>query len=129
MDPDALMRFCESVDEERRFGFYKRIADLCLFILGVFPEYVTTDLTHSPSGQKRRLPLRRMRRSLQDYEEEGKMFYRLAGEHENAMILGLTETLTELHERFNLARKPLTYLSEHYLPFRKQKLFPSPSTR
>ena len=50
MDIDSLVRFCQAVDEERRFGFYKRIADLCLFILGMFPEYVTMDYRYPSSG-------------------------------------------------------------------------------
>ena len=43
MDIDSLVKFCEPVDEEHRFHFYKRIADLCLLILGMFPDYVATD--------------------------------------------------------------------------------------
>ena len=39
MDLDSLQRFCQTVDEERRFGYYKRMGDLCLFIMGMFPEY------------------------------------------------------------------------------------------
>ncbi len=42
-------RLCEVVGEEHRFGFYRRIADFCLFILGMFPEYVASDLKSSIS--------------------------------------------------------------------------------
>ena len=128
MDVDSLMTLCEAVDEESRFSFYKRIADLCLFILGMFPEYVASDLYHSLSGQRVRRPLRRLRRSAEDYEEDGKRFYKLAREHRSAAELELTEVFWQLHEKFNLARKPLNYLSEHYLQFRKQRLFPSLSS-
>jgi len=127
MDIDSMIRLCEAVDEESRFTFYKRIADLCLFVLGMFPEYVASDLHHSLSGKRLRQPLRRMRRSAADYEEDGRRFYRLAREHRNAFNLELSDIFWQLQEKFNLARKPLNYLSEHYLQFRKQKLFPSPS--
>lgn len=128
MDIDSLARLCEAVDEEHRFGFYKRIADLCLFMLGMFPEYVTRDFRYSLSGEVRPRPFRRLRRSAEDYEEEGRRFYKLAGEHKNARILELTEVLWQLHEKFNLAKKPLNYISENFLQFKKQKLCPSLSS-
>ena len=125
MDIDSLMTLCEAVDEESRFAFYKRIADLCLFILGMFPEYVASDLHHSVSGERVRRPLRRLQRSAADYEEEGRKFYKLACEHRSAAILDLTGVFWRLQEKFSLAWKPLNYVSEHYLQFRKRKLFPS----
>jgi len=124
MDIDSLVRFCQAVDEERRFGFYKRIADLCLFILGMFPEYATSDYRYPFSDEVRPQPLGRLRRSAEDYEEEGRRFYRLAGEHKDAESLELTEVLWQLHQKFNLAKKPLNYISENFLQFKKQKLFP-----
>ena len=128
MDIDSLSRLCETVDEERRFGFYKRIADLCLFILGMFPESVAPDFRYSPGGGTAPRSLRRLRKSAGEYEEEGRRFYRLAGEHEDARVLELTSVLWQLHEKFNLAKKPLNYISEHFLQFKKQKLFPSHSS-
>ncbi len=123
MDLDSLLRFCQTVDEERRFGFYKRIADLCLFILGMFPEYVVMDYHHSSSGEVRPKLFGRLVRSAEDYEEEGKRFYKLAREHKDATSLELTEILQQLHDKFNMAKKPLNYISEHFLRFRKDKLF------
>jgi hypothetical protein len=128
MDMDSLLRFCQVVDEEHRFGFYKRIADLCLFILGMFPEYVTMDYRYPSSGATRPKLFGRLRRSAEDYEEEGRRFYKLAGEHREATILDLNEVMGQLHEKFNLAKKPLNYISEHFLQFRREKLFPSLST-
>ena len=128
MDIDSLVRLCETTDEEHRFSFYKRIADLCLFILGMFPEYVTSDFHYSSSGELRSQLLRRARRSAEDYEEEGRRFYKLAGEHENARVLELAEVFWQLHEKSHLAKKPLNYLSEHFLQFRKRRLFPSLSS-
>jgi hypothetical protein len=128
MDVDSLGRFCQAVDEEYRFGFYKRIADLCLFILGMFPEYVTMDYRYPSSGEARPKLFGRLRRSAEEYEEEGRRFYKLAGQHRDAAVLDLAEVLYQLHEKFNLAKKPLNYISEHFLQFRKEKLFPSLST-
>lgn len=124
MDIDSLLRLCQVSDEEHKFRFYKRIADLCLFILGMFPEHVTIDLDYRLSGESRPRLFSRLRRSAEDYEEEGRRFYRLAGEHRDAAVLDLTEVLFQLHQQFNLAKKPLNYISEYYLQFRKVNLFP-----
>jgi len=128
MDIDSLSRFCQAVDEEHRFGFYKRIADVCLFIMGVFPEYVQWDYRY-PSGElrpkirgtthRRWMP----RRSAEEYEEEGRKFYQLAAEHPTAKVVKLEEVFWQLHQKFNLAKKPLDFMSQHYLHFKKQKLF------
>jgi hypothetical protein len=125
MDIDSLLRLCQGIDEEHRFGFYRRIADLCLFILGMFPEYVIMDYRYPSSGEARPKLFGRLRRSAEDYEEEGRRFYKLAGEHRDATILDLAEVMWQLYENFNLAKKPLNYISEHFIRFRKAKLFPS----
>lgn len=124
IDLDSLVRLCESVDEERRFALYKRAADLCLFILGMFPEHVTSDYRLVSNVETHRMVFRKLMRSAEQYEEEGRRFYKLAGLHKEAEILGLSETLCQLHENFNLARKPLIYISENLLRSKKQKLFP-----
>jgi len=124
MDVDSLVRFCETVDEEYRFGFYKRIADVCLFILGMFPEYVRHDFRYPLSGEIRPRIGEKWRRSVEDYEKEGRRFYKLAGGHRDASLLKLSEVLWQLHERFGLARKPLNFISDNFLHFKKQELFP-----
>jgi len=128
MDIDSLVRFCRAADEEHRFGLYKRIADLCLFILGMFPEYVTMDYRYPSSGEVRPRLSGRLRRSAEDFEEEGRRFYKLAGEHRDATLLDIAGVLQQLYDKFNLAKKPLNYISEHFLQFRKEKLFPSLSS-
>jgi len=94
----------------------------------MFPEYVASDLDHSNSGERVRRPLRRLNRTAADYEEEGKRFYQLALEHRNSSVLELNGVFEQLQEKFNLAQKPLNYISEHFLQFRKQKIFPSLSS-
>lgn len=124
MDIDSLAGLCQAADEEDRFTYYKRIADLCLFIVGVFPEYTHFDYRRPGSAgitQKRF----RGRRGLQDYEEEGRKFYKLAAGHETADALSLSEVLQLLQENFNAARKPLNFISQHYFARQKQRLFGS----
>ncbi len=127
MDIDSLMRYCQTVEEESRFRTYKRIADLCLFLLGIFPEHVTPVLSSSFPGQTGSRMFGRMRRSAQEYAEEGRRFYKLAAEHRDSSKAGLTGVMLRLCEQFDLARKPLNYISENLIQFRKGKIFPSTS--
>ncbi len=123
MDIDSLTRLSRTVDEEHRFKFYKRIGDLCLFILGMFPEYATQE-----PGPIDALALfqsvRKPERSAGDYEEEGRLFYRLAGEHKDAAVLELSGVFHAFYEKFDLARKPLNYISGNLIQSRKHNLFP-----
>ncbi len=123
LDIHSLMKICELVDEEYRMGFYKRIADICLFILGIFPDYAERDYRYPLSGQLRPHLHGKLRISPEEYEREGKKFYLLAAQHPAARELELTDVFTALHENFPKAKKPLNFMADHYLPFSRDKLF------
>ncbi len=125
MDMDDMIRLADLVDEAWRFPLLRRIADIALFLTGIFPGYVLS----------RGLYARRMRpgrtiggewRSLEEYEQEGATFYRLAAEHEEAAQRGLRPVLSKLSEHFPSARKPLNLLSDRYLRWRHLRLFQLP---
>lgn len=119
MDIDSLLRLCNAVEEESRFRFYRRIADLCLFILGVYPEFAQPRRYASPQPRATWRTLRGAR----EYEEEGRRFYKLASQHPEAKTLGMTEVFGLLHESFTSATKPLNFVSRHYLRSRRDRLF------
>jgi hypothetical protein len=73
-----LMRLTEAAESEQRFALYKRIADICLFLSGIFPDYTERDFRYPSSGQVRPHIRGRLRISPEDYAEEGKKFYGLA---------------------------------------------------
>jgi hypothetical protein len=123
LNVDSLIRYCQVVDKEHRFRFYKRIADVCLFFAGMFPEHIEAQYRYPLSGKLRPRATGQSRRSIEDYEEEGKAFYERAAEHEAARTQNLDGVLLSLSENFTLAEKPLTFMSDHYLWFRKQELF------
>jgi hypothetical protein len=123
LNVDSLIRYCQAIDEEHRFRFYKRIADVCLFFAGVFPEYIEARYRYPLSGKIRPRVMGQSRRSIEDYEEEGKAFYERAAEHQVARAQNLDEVLSTLSENFTLAEKPLAFMSDHYLWFRKHQLF------
>lgn len=125
MDIDVLSRLCEGVDEEHRFSFYKRIADVCLFILGIFPEHARFDYQTYPVSVEARARIGAIQKHAQEYEETGKKFYKLAAEHNSAEALKLSEVFWLLHENFNTAKKPLNFISQHYIKVKKRQLFAS----
>lgn len=123
LDLDSLRRICEAIDEQYRFNLYKRIADVCLFIVGIFPDYALFDSLQIGSGKLKPGFLGWLGRNQDEYEEEGKRFYRLAAEHPAADKLGLSEIFHLLHKHFVTAKKPLNFISEHYLRLKKQGSF------
>jgi len=125
LDIQALMDFSEAVSEAHRLRFYKRIADICLFILGMFPEYVEREYRYPFSGQLRPQIPGKLRISPQQYEEKGKKFYRLAAEHEETRNPTLADVFWALHGNFRVATKPLNVISERYLHYKKEKMFGS----
>jgi hypothetical protein len=123
LNVDSLIRYCQAVDEEHRFRFYKRIADVCLFLAGMFPGHIEAQYRYSLSGKVRPRAVGQSRRSIEDYEEEGRAFYELAAEHKVARAQNLDGILSTLSENFTLAGKPLAFMSNHYLCSRKHELF------
>ena len=104
LDIYSLMSLCDVVDDAYRFRLFKRIGDICLFILGVFPVYADRNYRYPVSGQLRPKIAGRRRVSAQDYEKEGQRFYRLAAEHRTARDMALTEVFWSLHEHFQKAK-------------------------
>jgi hypothetical protein len=123
LDMFSLMAVSETVEDEYRLGFYKRIADICLFILGIFPDYAESDYRYPFSGQLRPQIRGKARMSPEEYEKEGRKFYKLAAEHPSARELDLTEVFWTLHEDFPKAKKPLNFIAEHYLRYKRYRFF------
>ena len=100
---------------------YKRIADVCLFLSGVFPNSAPP----KPSGGESAGTVRawRMRRSMEEFERDGRRFYGLAGGHPAARALELSSVFATLKENFTSARKPLTFVSTRFLHARGRELF------
>ena len=122
MDVDSLLRLCASVDEDQRFNFYKRIADLCLFLPGIFADHFL-GVGRVASRHTQPQSVARGRRSIEDYEMEGRRFYRLAQRSGEAQTLRLSGVFDLLHQHFTSARKPLTFIATRYLHSHKHRLF------
>jgi hypothetical protein len=123
MDIQSLKALSEAVDDEHRLGFYKRIGDICLFILGIFPDYVEHRYGYPFSKDIRPEIAGKARIGPEDYEKEGRKFYRLAAEHDSAKELALSEVFWALHHHFQQAKKPLNFIAEYYLQHKNTRLF------
>ena len=123
LNVEGMIRYCQTLDEAVRFAPYRRIGDVSLFITGLFPEYINGQYRYPASRKVRHRMRGRVLQTLEDYESNGRAFYRLAAEHDQARLEGLIEVLSTLSENFVLARKPLTFLSDRYLRFSKHSLF------
>jgi hypothetical protein len=120
-DIDSLIRYSELVDEEARFFSYKRIADICLFMTGIFPSQFGVRNSSTSAGHRGlRSAARRGREELRRF---GVHFYKQAGEHRSAGASHLDRVLFTLSERFLQAEKPLLHMSRFYLGFIKDQLF------
>ena len=123
LDIEGMIRYSQTLDEAFRFAPYKRIAEVCLFLTGMFPEYLSGQSRYPLSGQLRPRMRSQLCQKLEDYEAYGRVFYRLAAEHELARREGLDEVLLTLSEHFILAEKALTFLMSRYLQFTRYSLF------
>lgn len=117
IDIEDMIELARIIGPEMRPGLYKRIADIALFVSGIFPQHTVLFAAH----RKTRFPAKRM---LNDYEETGKRFYSVAAlEIDQAHwkpVLGM------LAKRFTLARLALNSLSERYFKTTRARYFQFP---
>lgn len=122
LDFDDVLELAGLVELPYRYDFYKRLADISLFITGIYPE-CTLSNTDAPCDRVPARYLGRTRRALHDYEEEGRRYYDLASTYDEAREQGLKDVLSLLAEKFTMARKPLNYLAENYIYKYRNKWF------
>ena len=119
MDMDDMVGLSQGVEPEYRFAFFKRIADIALFLTGVFPEYVTAASVGVTNGP--RLSGRRTR-TIEEYQNDGRQFCLMAAECAPAGSADVA-LLGKIAGNFDLARKPLNLVSERYMPLSRFQWF------
>ena len=105
------------------WAFTKGLLTLCLFVLGIFPDYAERNYRYPFSGHVRPQIRGRVRISPEAYKKEGRKFYKLAAEHRSAQELDLSEVFWALHGNFHKATKPLNFIAERSLDYRRHRLF------
>jgi hypothetical protein len=123
LDIEGMIRYSQTLDAAFRFAPHKRIAEVCLLLTGMFPEYLNGQTRYPQSGQLRPRRRGQVVQTMEEYEAYGRAFYRLAAEHELARRQGVDKTLLTLSEQFILAEKVLTFLMNRYLQFTRYTLF------
>jgi len=114
LDSDDMIALAGLMPEALRFPILRRIADIALFTSGIFPE---------AADRRSGIPGGPQRKTLEDYEEEGRRFYRLAAQHEVARRTGWDRALEALAQTFPIARKPLNVLASRYIHTTRRELF------
>ena len=123
IDVHSLMRLAQRTGEAERFPLYRRAGDVCLLILGIFPEYAATAHRYPGTGQPRLRSRSRPQLGVEEYETLGQQLYGLAAECPEAAESGLVHPLSLLRDHIIEAKKPLNFIAEHYLGHRRGQLF------
>ncbi|MDY6987238.1 MAG: hypothetical protein SWQ30_04200 [Thermodesulfobacteriota bacterium] len=123
LDIRGLKALSEAVDDGHRLGLYKRIGDICLFILGIFPDYAEGGCRYPLSRETGPQIGAMAGIGPEDYEREGRKFYKLAAEHASAKELALSQVFWALHDNFQKAKKPLNFISQYYLQQNGMRFF------
>jgi hypothetical protein len=114
IDIDDMIQLARIIAPEMRPALYQRIADLALFLSGIFPDHLTMFASRHKS-------VFTARRTLKDYEQEGKRFFWLAGQEVDDVRW--RPALQLLAHKFTSARWALNALSDSYLKTRRELYF------
>jgi len=118
LDIDDMVDLSRIIDPEMKPALYKRIADIALFLSGIFPDHLTV---FAAAHQSRFAA----KRTLKDYERQGSRFYRVAVKETDQTHW--QPVLEILAEKFTLARWALNALSDRYLKTQREHYFRSPN--
>ncbi len=114
IDLDDMVELARIIDPEMRPALYKRIADIALFLSGIFPEHAA----HFAGSRKNMFSAKR---TLKDYEQAGKRFYNVAARETDQTQW--KPVLGTLAEKFTLARLALNSLSDRYVKTLRTRIF------
>ncbi|MDE2838020.1 MAG: hypothetical protein OXL97_11020 [Chloroflexota bacterium] len=120
LDVHSMLRLIQQTEEHERLPLYRRTGDLCLLILGIFPDFAATAHRYPGTGALRAQSSYRRRLSTEEYETVAAQMYAHAARYDTGEMSTVHRTL---EARIPDAKKPLSFISEHYLGFRRDRLF------
>lgn len=131
LDPARLAGLADAVGPFERLGVYRRIGDLCLFLLGVFPDHPPFPVAAAAERLLRRGDLHPEQVADLDgvalFELLGATWYRAATRSATAADHPLTGTFAvvgEMADRFQTARRALHAVTDRYLFSLRSRWFP-----
>ena len=113
IDMDDMIFLARLVEPALRPLLMKRVADIALFLSGIYPEHASLFIARPKTAFT-------AKRTIRDYENEGTTFYRIASEQLDDPRM--QRTCRRLSESFTLARRALNTLSEEYLARLQERL-------
>ena len=120
LDVHSMLRLIQQTEEHERLPLYRRTGDLCLLILGVFPDFAATAQRYPGTGALRAQSSWRRRLSTEEYETVAAEMYGHAARYDSGEWSTVHRALAA---RIADAKKPLNFIAEHYLGFRRDRLF------
>ena len=120
LDVHSMLRLIQQTEEHERLPLYRRTGDLCLLILGVFPDFAATAQRYPGSGALRAQSAYRRRLSTEEYETVAAEMYSHAARYDSGEVASVHRALSD---HVTDAKKPLNFMAEHYLGFRRDRLF------
>ena len=121
LDVHSMLRLARETDEHERLPVLRRTADLCLFIVGMFPDFAASAHRYPGTGALRAQSAVRRRLGTEEYETVASQMYALAAHYREGDEIG--EVFHTLGEHVVEAKKPINFLSEHYLGYKREQLF------
>ena len=118
LDIDDMVDLALIIDPEMRPALYQRIADIALFLSGVFPDHLAAFTARHQTRFS-------AKQTLKDYERQGSRFYRVAAQETDQSRW--RPALEILAGKFTLARWALNTLSDRYLKTQRDYYFRSPA--
>ncbi len=120
LDVHSMLRLIQQTEGHERLPLYRRTGDLCLLIIGVFPDFAATAHRYPGTGALRAQSAYRRRLSTEEYETVAAEMYNHAARYDTGEAAAVHRALAA---RIADAKKPLNFIAEHYLGFRRDRLF------
>ena len=120
LDVHSMLRLIQQTEEHERLPLYRRTGDLCLLVLGVFPDFAATAHRYPGTGALRAQSAYRRRLNTEEYETVGAEMYAHAARYDTGEAATVHRARAA---RIADAKKPLNFIAEHYLGFRRDRLF------
>jgi hypothetical protein len=117
---DDMIALCHLVEPAFKPRLYKRVADISLFLTGIYPDH------SSVFTQRLRSRFTRAH-AVADYEREGRRFYLLAARQPEPPWP--PSVFQDLAQKFTLAREALNTLNDDYLEPLRARYFEQPPWR
>ena len=105
LDVHSMLRLIQQTEEHERLPLYRRTGDLCLLILGVFPDFAATAQRYPGTGALRAQSSWRRRLSTEEYETVAAEMYGHAARYDSG------EWSTTRARLPHPAKKPLNFMA------------------